>query len=101
MSDNFEVCCEVCGWPIELEDEPHFGHNDGCPETEPNGCSCDVVYHPACCPECVLVDTVAIILDRDLATKMVRPWYLIKKREADIVRAAIQTALDNNGGNGA
>ena len=44
----------------------------------------------------VMADPVTIKLDRELATKMVRPWYLIKKREAEIVRAAFQTALENN-----
>jgi hypothetical protein len=39
-------------------------------------------------------EIVAIKLDRELAEKMVRPWYLIKKREAEIVRAAFKTALE-------
>ena len=43
-----------------------------------------------------MTDMVNVKLNRELATKMVRPWYLIKKREAEIVRAAFQTALDNN-----
>jgi Arc/MetJ family transcription regulator len=38
-------------------------------------------------------DTVTITLDRELATKMVRPWYLIKKREADTIREAFRTAI--------
>ena len=43
-----------------------------------------------------MTDTVNVKLNRELAGKMVRPWYLIKKREAEIVRAAFQTALDDN-----
>jgi hypothetical protein len=43
-----------------------------------------------------MTDMVTVKLNRELATKMVRPWYLIKKREAEIVRAAFQTALDDN-----
>jgi hypothetical protein len=43
-----------------------------------------------------MTDMVTVKLNRELATKMVRPWYLIKKREAEIVLAAFQTALDNN-----
>ena len=42
----------------------------------------------------LMTDTVTIKLDRGLAEKMVRPWYLIKKREAEIVRAAFKTALE-------
>ena len=38
-------------------------------------------------------DTVTIELSRELSEKMTRPWYLIKKREADIIREAINNAL--------
>jgi len=38
-------------------------------------------------------DTVTIILNRELSEKMTRPWYLIKKREADIIREAFNNAL--------
>jgi hypothetical protein len=38
-------------------------------------------------------DTVTIQLDRDLSEKMTCPWYLIKKREADIIREAFNNAL--------
>ena len=48
------------------------------------------------CPDAELAELVTIKLNRELAIKMVRPWYLIKKREAEIVRAAFQTALDDN-----
>ena len=38
-------------------------------------------------------DTVTIVLNRELSEKMTRPWYLIKKREADIIREAFNNAL--------
>lgn len=38
-------------------------------------------------------DIVTIILNRELTEKMTRPWYLIKKREADIIREAFNNAL--------
>ena len=38
-------------------------------------------------------DIVTIQLNRELTEKMTRPWYLIKKREADIIREAFRTAL--------
>ena len=38
-------------------------------------------------------DTVTIELDRELSEKMTRPWHLIKKREADIIREAFNNAL--------
>lgn len=38
-------------------------------------------------------DTVTIELSRELTQKMTRPWYLIKKREADIIREAFNNAL--------
>jgi hypothetical protein len=38
-------------------------------------------------------DTVTIELNRELSEKMTRPWYLIKKREADIIREAFNNAL--------
>jgi hypothetical protein len=43
-------------------------------------------------------ETVTIQLSRELSEKMTRPWYLIKKREADIIREAFNNALkgDNN-----
>jgi hypothetical protein len=41
-------------------------------------------------------DTVTIQLSRELSEKMTRPWYLIKKREADIIREAFNNALKEN-----
>jgi hypothetical protein len=41
----------------------------------------------------LMEDTVTIILNRELSEKMTRPWYLIKKREADIIREAFNNAL--------
>lgn len=41
-------------------------------------------------------DIVTIQLNRELTEKMTRPWYLIKKREADIIREAFRTALKEN-----
>lgn len=38
-------------------------------------------------------DNVTIILNRELTQKMTRSWYLIKKREADIIREAFNNAL--------
>lgn len=38
-------------------------------------------------------DIVTIRLDRELAAKMIGPWYLIKKRESDIIRAAFNNAM--------
>ena len=38
-------------------------------------------------------EIMTIQLDRELTEKMTRPWYLIKKREADIIREAFRTAL--------
>jgi hypothetical protein len=40
-----------------------------------------------------MTDNVTIILNRELSEKMTRPWYLIKKREADIIREAFNNAL--------
>ena len=36
---------------------------------------------------------VTVAISRDLAQKMTRPWYLVKKREADAVRKAFSDAL--------
>jgi len=41
-------------------------------------------------------DIVTIQLDRELTEKTTRPWYLIKKREADIIREAFNNALKEN-----
>lgn len=38
---------------------------------------------------------VTIQLPESLAIKMVGPWYLIKKRESDLIREAIKTALES------
>ena len=44
----------------------------------------------------LMTDNVTIILNRELTEKMTRPWYLIKKREADIIREAFNNALKEN-----
>jgi hypothetical protein len=45
-----------------------------------------------------MTDKVTIILDRELTAKMTRPWYLIKKREADTIREAFRSALTSSNG---
>lgn len=39
---------------------------------------------------------VTVQLPEQLAIKMVGPWYLIKKRESDIIREAFNNALKEN-----
>jgi hypothetical protein len=37
---------------------------------------------------------VKVTLSRELVEKLVKPWYLIKKRESDVIRAACKEALE-------
>ncbi len=50
--------CGVCGLPLDPQDQDnHMGHEDTCPHygkemAGDDGCTCEVYYHPDCCPEC-------------------------------------------------
>jgi hypothetical protein len=49
MSDT----CRACGEPVDRDsDDTHFEHEEECPQDPRITCSCDVLYHAACCPTC-------------------------------------------------
>jgi hypothetical protein len=45
---TYSLYCDVCGKLIDGNDY-HQHHRDGC---NGEGCDCDEVSHPECCPTC-------------------------------------------------
>jgi metal-responsive CopG/Arc/MetJ family transcriptional regulator len=41
------------------------------------------------------MDSVTITLPKDLVEKLIKPWYLMKKKESDAVRTACKNALES------
>ena len=45
------LLCDECSDPIDEQADPHFGHENRCPDPG-SGCDCSRWWHPECCPVC-------------------------------------------------